>query len=1239
MSDVLEQFIVDTLGPELLHNKEMNESRVRVRDAVFDKAGLNAVQRAAAHRIEAKKSVDNAREVQERTLRDFDHDMAPESAEPFDPERGTADFQQLHKEREPHGALETTIDLLSRGQYVSAQMFDNLLSDPVMAMGVGMGQVLKEGFMPDNRNSFKDVLRKHAPGFAEKHPITTAVLGFIGDVALDPLTYISFGAVSGTRVFVKGGASAIKAADKATDIAKVVGEVTESGAKIGDMLREGIRRPKDLLRPRGDEVGVLSKKGKKVYQGIVSRTLKEQRDAPLYKGFNPPEGSIHKVLNKEGFEVQEQLVKGFMDQGYSKDDAYAFAEKWLTNKGSGKSPFRWFDTEGQYTTDFTEAFTAERGAMHFIERMVAEGHRDLVENGGIKFAGKYLYKRPLGAGGKWNKYAAPVLNILVKLDEKIGSNTQLLQRLFVRHKDVDPFVVDAEQTLRLSQQKAEGHIMRLWQQLVRGQDSETLERIGTAAHQVQDLGKIRGVALKEKEVQATLRKLGLNEEERYLFYDFAHAYNDIARIEKEAGLLDHLMKNYAPRIYKNLGNDTQKLPKVREWLRMGSPVFHEHELARSFRTLADARKAGYDPVMDAGLMFALRAGVTAKNLARSQWDTATKYFSDVATRRIKDIPVNTAAGAKLAMKEWDKLEHTALHVAFVGDGLYHTDKLGTRVLKKMDWVVNVFRKSATVFRPAFAGRQAFGANPIQAYLKSGIRAFDPRSMYDAVMLKAGRTNFTMSTPFGTKIEGRDVLAMAENHRVVRNVTEEGIGPGAASNIDYRGAVKMKRLLDKQQSIKKFTDKYFGGKEWVEKGLRGALLHSWRYMNLPSYVEDVNRLAVFANELRYGRSATEAAATVNKALFDYTDGLSRLETRWLRRIVPFYSYQRFAIPLITKTALHTPGRIKNINAAAETMMEVLGKMYSGDQDLTLDERSVLPGWLIDQPKSFFGFDKEFKAKFRTFNNFSPLDVFGFMRTNEADSDVDWENSLTAFTMSQLTPWLKIPIELLAKKDFFTGRALDKTRTSIGDIDLDALIANLVQGAVTHPLGAPAGGAAGLMVRAATAAAYPYRQAGPDGEGAMGSKPVFSQEMKNKFYDWAGFEQGVNADGEPTVYVSPYRLHVLTSLLPGMSETIKVSRNDKTLEEKMFTLFFGTPTVKLDLAKEKANRKKDIKRKIAESKMEIRLAKVQHRISDAQAAREDLKRWLADNSADIAFLQQTHVRGRQRSGGTPPENEQQ
>lgn len=77
------------------------------------------------------------------------------------------------------------------------------------------------------------------------------------------------------------------------------------------------------------------------------------------------------------------------------------------------------------------------------------------------------------------------------------------------------------------------------------------------------------------------------------------------------------------------------------------------------------------------------------------------------------------------------------------------------------------------------------------------------------------------------------------------------------------------------------------------------------------IEDWNRAAAYINQLKKGVDPRLAARNVFEAMFDYELGLTSFEKDVMRRIMPFYSWTRFNVPLQLRMFAAHPERYVNM----------------------------------------------------------------------------------------------------------------------------------------------------------------------------------------------------------------------------------------------------------------------------------------------------------------------------------------
>jgi hypothetical protein len=97
----------------------------------------------------------------------------------------------------------------------------------------------------------------------------------------------------------------------------------------------------------------------------------------------------------------------------------------------------------------------------------------------------------------------------------------------------------------------------------------------------------------------------------------------------------------------------------------------------------------------------------------------------------------------------------------------------------------------------------------------------------------------------------------------------------------------------------------GGRTVLKEGTKDASKFYAMGHKLTSTVEAYNRISPYIALRRQGFAPAEAARRVFRAQVDYTN-LSQFERRWMRGLVPFYSFTRGMVPFVIEDVLMRPG---------------------------------------------------------------------------------------------------------------------------------------------------------------------------------------------------------------------------------------------------------------------------------------------------------------------------------------------
>lgn len=173
------------------------------------------------------------------------------------------------KKGSPEDVLSTVIDIASRPLYAVTETIqsglewaDKAQSGKPFDVGAEIGKTISapvRGLLSTNKDDkpmtsdlmeqTSDVINKSNPNYVDVkdnvNPVAKGVVGFIGDVALDPLTYVPLAGIAsvGAKVSGKLGLSAVKAA-KVGEEAAAVGVATANATKKADAATQIAREAK-----------------------------------------------------------------------------------------------------------------------------------------------------------------------------------------------------------------------------------------------------------------------------------------------------------------------------------------------------------------------------------------------------------------------------------------------------------------------------------------------------------------------------------------------------------------------------------------------------------------------------------------------------------------------------------------------------------------------------------------------------------------------------------------------------------------------------------------------------------------------------------------------------------------------------------------------------------------------------------------------------------------------------------
>jgi hypothetical protein len=961
--------------------------------------------------------------------------------------------------------LSPVLDVLARPSYGSARFADSL-ADSSKSVLDALSDAITETFAIDPSQrlklSYSDVIRRRLPDFARDNPKATAILGFIGDVALDPTTYLGAGLI---KDGIQVGSRVVTNTTK-----KVLEQGLESASK------------KVFLGPKGTLELI-----EKLPSAITKANEAEEflKNASRFK--NAEEVKKATIALGEKYNIEKELANsGYFDAVRTKQDEI---EAFLNKLSGDKSNAITAETIAKKETlaDLKrigdsrlpdELFTNE--VRQRIEQRITELTQIRPELANQLFEPKALY---LKAGLPFGKQKdvirimgiEPLSNRIKAISSYIESSgrvgsavvgtakavTKTLGETFNRDYGLPQEYIQFRNELENNLGYLSDSMIRTTRKLFKDVDATGRERIGSTMHWIDDQTRLleasKGSRLTDNEAakvtQDGMQRFKLDDKSIAIVSQLQQDYKEAGLLEMRAGLLKNNLMNYSPRGYEIIENpeDMSLITRGKYGSAIPQPYLASSK-QRKFLTKEEAEAAGLVPELDAAILYAHRMLSSKRALSIKQFkDSVTELFGAYEPR-------STIAHTGIlptAVLETNIPKRIVDDMKMIGEAVYPSGLNDTLKgwIRGFDKLQSWFKRSATTFRPSFAAKQLV-SNTIQAALVSGAKAFkalDPRVAADAAILigRAGKpletipsflTNFI--SKYFTGNEGLD--AILANRMVASKIIGESALADYAKDFKLRTALgqefngtELVQLAREHGIIRGFdtTGEAFSQKLTREitkdensyKNVVGELGKVW---NHAAMVEDYGRMMLFLNGMRMGHTADGASKLVNKALFDYQRGLSSIEKNIIRRVVPFYSFQRFAIPFVLKNTLSRPGNFGTM----EKMMKTFEKLLISGEDLNPAEANIFNekgnNYLLEQPRLLSGFDGSGKATINVLNNLTPFDVVN-MFTYDDQGNVDYRRTAERTILGALTPFIKVPLSAAINKDFFTGKTIEQA-SQLGDL---------------------------------------------------------------------------------------------------------------------------------------------------------------------------------------------------------------
>lgn len=347
-----------------------------------------------------------------------------------------------------------------------------------------------------------------------------------------------------------------------------------------------------------------------------------------------------------------------------------------------------------------------------------------------------------------------------------------------------------------------------------------------------------------------------------------------------------------------------------------------------------------------------------------------------------------------------------------------TSGFGQFVNRYLDPALSMFKSGMTIYRPGHHVRNLIGDEGL-SYLADGVQSV--RHKYNAVKVMATRNAYTdwdairalEGMPPSARITASDAARGAEK---VSQVTLKGGKKVDLSAAEVQEAMRSRGTLpdfvtgedlletpNVSPTVKKAQDalgSVFKGRVRQTAGRVSEARDD--YVRISHFLhileKNKNKFSSIEDALDF------AAARIRKWHPDGTD-LSNWESKYMRRVFPFYSWTRKAIPLVVESMLMQPGRILLYPKAMYNLAAANGIDVTSFSD-PFPEDQLFPSFITDAQT---GPVADIDGSYYTINPGLPnVDIMN-----------DFIGDPKAALAGMLSPFIKAPVELATGTNLATG----------------------------------------------------------------------------------------------------------------------------------------------------------------------------------------------------------------------------
>ena len=170
--------------------------------------------------------------------------------------------------------------------------------------------------------------------------------------------------------------------------------------------------------------------------------------------------------------------------------------------------------------------------------------------------------------------------------------------------------------------------------------------------------------------------------------------------------------------------------------------------------------------------------------------------------------------------------------------------------------------------------------------------------------------------------------------------------------------------------------------------------------------------------KHGDTLEEAVESARKYLFDYTDVSPTVEN--LSKLIPFFRWSRFNVPLQLENLLAQPYKASKVGLIKNAIGGAAADINQVDESLTA-EAVTLPDWVVERLHIVTGRNDDGSLAVVSGFGLPIEDLNKMFSLNKSNTIQNWA--------AEMTPVLRVPLELASNNSFFTGE--DLTDRSLGN----------------------------------------------------------------------------------------------------------------------------------------------------------------------------------------------------------------